>query len=41
MQLLSQVAVEHHNQDPNAHADIRQALDGTLKATVQVSYNGG
>ena len=34
-------AVEQHNQDPQAHPDIRQAMAAMLTATVQVSYNGG
>ena len=34
-------AVEQHNQDTEAHSDIRMALTGTLKASVQVTYNGG
>lgn len=34
-------AVAQHNTDPAAHPDIREALAGTLKATIQVTYNGG
>ena len=34
-------AVEQHNQDPQAHPDIRQAMAAMLTATVQVTYNGG
>ena len=34
-------SVEQHNQDSDAHLDIRAALAGTLKAAVQVTYNRG
>lgn len=38
---IAEASIQQHNEDAQAHPDIRQALDGTLKATIQVSYNGG
>ena len=38
---IAEASIQQHNEDISAHPDIRQALDSTLKATIQVSYNGG